>query len=159
MRNVTEIQQRLIALGFLAPLDEQGRPNDDGKFGGRSLDAFNHFRASKGKPPIIPKVSMEQLNADLFPEEQPPPSPPRSNPLSNLGTLLSLVQLLKGKTMTSDQLTGLVRALLAALAAYAAGKGWIPGVSPELLATLATAIVGVWSWISNRPKVISPIGK
>jgi peptidoglycan hydrolase-like protein with peptidoglycan-binding domain len=68
MKNVTEIQQRLQALGYLAPGE------DDGKFGAKSLDAYNHWRASKGAPPIN-AASMSQLNQDLFPEEQPGAKP------------------------------------------------------------------------------------
>ena len=44
--NVTQIQQRLIALGYLAAGE------DDGKFGAKSLDAYNHWRASKGAGPV-----------------------------------------------------------------------------------------------------------
>ena len=43
--NVTEIQRRLIELGYLA------KGQDDGTFGPVSLEAYNHFRASKGEPP------------------------------------------------------------------------------------------------------------
>jgi peptidoglycan hydrolase-like protein with peptidoglycan-binding domain len=68
MRNVTEIQRELIALGYLRPGE------DDGKFGRISLDAYNHWRASKGAPPVK-AASMSQLNIDLFPEEQPGAKP------------------------------------------------------------------------------------
>lgn len=153
MRNVTEIQRRLIALGYLAAGE------DDGKFGHRSLDAYNHFRATLGKGPVV-QTSMAELNADLFPEEQPAPPAPKSNPLSDKLTLIgAVINLLKGKTMTSDQITGLIRTAIIGLAAYLAGKGYIPALNPELAATIATAIVGVWSWVSNRPKTIEPMKK
>jgi hypothetical protein len=76
---------------------------------------------------------------------------------SRLGTLLALFNLVKGTPMTSDQLTGLVRTILASLLAYVAGKGWIPNASPELVAALTTVVVAVWSWVSNRPKTISKL--
>lgn len=68
MRNVTEIQQRLIKLGYLAAGEA------DGKFGPKSLDAYNHWRASKGAGPVN-AASLTQLNIDLFPEEQPGAKP------------------------------------------------------------------------------------
>ncbi len=74
MRNVTEIQQRLIDLHYLPPLNAKGETNADGKFGHDSLDAYNHFRATMGKGPLV-KVSMDELNADLFPTEIQPLNP------------------------------------------------------------------------------------
>ncbi len=67
MRNVSEIQRRLIQLGFLAPGE------DDGKFGQKSLDAYNHFLANQGKPPHKGMILLAELNAELFPSEQPAP--------------------------------------------------------------------------------------
>ena len=57
--NVSEVQRRLIALGYLASGE------DDGAFGGKSLAAYNHWRASKGLGPVN-HVSMVELEA-LFP--------------------------------------------------------------------------------------------
>ncbi len=74
MRNITECQKRLIALGF--PCGPNGA---DGRFGQDTLDAYNRFRASQGRKPVkLP--SMSELNADLFPEEQPAPKPKPTNP-------------------------------------------------------------------------------
>jgi hypothetical protein len=81
-RNVTEIQQKLIALGYLAPVNAKGERNDDGRFGELSLDAFNHYRATLGLGPLV-KTSMDELNRVLFPEEQPPPAPKRTNPITD----------------------------------------------------------------------------
>jgi hypothetical protein len=107
MRNVTEIQRRLIERGYLAPLDENGKPNADGTFGTRSRDAYNRFLASQGRPPVN-VVSMVQLNRDLFPEEQPAPKPPKPNPLQSIFTGLAMKAVLnhlKGLPMFAN-LTG-----------------------------------------------------
>jgi hypothetical protein len=101
MRNVTEIQRELIRLKYLAPLNAEGKPNDDGRFGALSLGAYNRFLASKGRPPVE-KVSMAQLNADLFPEEQPAALPPKTNPLQDWLIGLAIKQAvskLKGSPM------------------------------------------------------------
>jgi hypothetical protein len=54
--------------------------------------------------------------------------------------------------MTSVEISGIVRALVAAAGGYAMGKGW--GVDAELVATVggaaATIIVAVWSVIAKR---------
>ena len=150
--DVLRIQAELIRRGYLAA------GQDDGIFGLITLDAVNHFRATLGKPPLGPsikRVDIAELLLTLFPAEYA--KPVSTSPLAILWALLPVFT--KGTAMTSDQIAGLVRTLLAALASYAAGKGWIPGVSPELIATVATAVVGIWSWLSNKPKVITPIGK
>lgn len=151
MRNVSELQRRLIELGYLAP------GQDDGRFGQVSMDAFNHFLASKGKPKHEGLVRLDELNAELFPDELPPPKP--AKPISQLALLWALFNLWKGNTVTNDQITGLLRTALLGIGAYLAGKGYIPALTPELAATIATAIVGVWSWFSNRPKTITKIGQ
>lgn len=86
MRNITEVQQRLIALGY--PVGPAGA---DGKFGHNSLDAFNRFRASKGLGPVV-NTSMEDLNRLLFPEEQPAPPPKKSNPIQDWLLTLAIKQ-------------------------------------------------------------------
>lgn len=82
---------------------------------------------------------------------------PQTSIFDQIGTLVSIINLLKGKTMTADQITGVIRTVLAAGLAYLAGKGLIPVVPPDLVAGLVTVIVGVWSLYSNRPKTIVPI--
>jgi hypothetical protein len=156
-RNVTECQQRLIDTGYLPPLNAKGESNADGKFGHDSLDAYNHFRATMGKGPLL-RVSMDELNADLFPTEQRPAPTHVPKPSIPWLTLIGAAfNLAKGKTMTNDQFGGIVRTLLAALAAYVAGKGWLPNVSPEVITALTTILVGVWSYWTNRPSKI--VGK
>lgn len=109
MRNVTEAQQRLIALGYLAPLDENGKSNADGKFGQRSMDAYNHYRATKGLPPVQ-QTTMADLNAVLFPEEQAAVTAPTRKPgaLDWLALFFSL-STSKGKPMSWDTVQQIIR--------------------------------------------------
>ena len=54
--------------------------------------------------------------------------------------------------MGTDQMTGLLRAALAAGVAYVAGKGWIPvGTANDIAAGLVSILVAVWSWKTNAP--------
>jgi peptidoglycan hydrolase-like protein with peptidoglycan-binding domain len=71
LHNITEIQQRLIALGF-----DVGPSGADGRFGEASLAAYNRYRASLVPPQRPVKLpNMSELNRDLFPEDLPPPNP------------------------------------------------------------------------------------
>lgn len=60
--------------------------------------------------------------------------------------------------MNSDQLGGLVRTLVAALAGLAVGFGWFASVTPETWTTVggiaATVAAAGWSWWTNRTKAI-----
>lgn len=49
--HVVELQRQLIAEGFLAATDEQGRPNDIGVFGPRTAEAWRRKVASMNPPP------------------------------------------------------------------------------------------------------------
>src|SRR5690348_10306883 len=118
MHTTTDVQRFLIAAGYLASGE------DDGIFGQKTLDAYNRWRASKGKPQVGPKqFTLTEVNADIWPEEQPPPSIPKLTIFDQIGTLVSILNLLKGKTMTSDQITGLIRLLLGLVGGYFVGKG------------------------------------
>lgn len=110
MRNVVEIQQRLIDMGFLPPRDEQGNRSDDGRFGERSMAAYNRFLASKGKPPHQGMILLAELNANLFPEEQPAPASPLRKPgaFDVLALLLTLFNS-KGQTMKWSTIEQLIR--------------------------------------------------
>lgn len=158
-RNVTECQRELIRLGFLESTQPDGTRSDDGRAGQLTFAAFNRFLANKGKPPVDPgDFTLAAINAALWPDEVPAVATPPSI-FNQIGAVVSIINLLKGKTMTNDQITGLVRTVLASLLAYVAGKGWIPNASPELIASLTTVVVAVWSWVSNRPKTITKIGQ
>jgi hypothetical protein len=58
--------------------------------------------------------------------------------------------------MTSDQIQGLIRTILAALGGFIVAKGW---VSSELWAWIvggvATVGPAIWSWVKNRPAAIA----
>jgi peptidoglycan hydrolase-like protein with peptidoglycan-binding domain len=131
-RNVTEIQKRLIALGFLA----QG--GDDGIFGENSLAAYNHYLASNGKPPHRGMLTLAEINANLFPEEVPPPPAPRSNSLNDFFTGLAakaVLTHLKGlpamNFLTGQKtiVTGIVMVIAGAVSLLAPliGLGDMPG--------------------------------
>lgn len=65
MRNITEIQAELIARGF--PVGPDGA---DGKFGQDTLDAYNRFLASTGRPPVkLPNIP--EINEALWPTKGP----------------------------------------------------------------------------------------
>lgn len=85
MRNITEIQQRLLDLGF-----DVGPTGADGRFGEASLAAYNRYRASLQPPQRPVKLpNMSELNRDLFPEDLPPPNP-KGNIMGNiLGNLFT----------------------------------------------------------------------
>lgn len=145
---VRRFQRQLITLGYLA------HGQDDGVFGQISIDAFNHYRATKGLPPVT-TTTLDELESVLFPK---PPKPVSANALAILWALLPVFT--KGTAMTSDQLTGVLRAILALVSGYFIGKGigsadlwnWI-------IAGVTGVIPFVWTWINNRPKTITPIGK
>jgi len=130
MHNTTEIQRELIRLGFLA----QG--GDDGILGQASLEAYNHFLASKGKPPHVGMLLLAELNADLFPDEQPVPKPKRN---TVFGRLLAsfLINQLKGQIP-----------MLAFLDGY---KSY--GVGAIAILTGAAALLG---WLAPPLPVVSP---
>ena len=81
----------------------------------------------------------------------------------DLLSLLKLIglaqQLLKGNTtMTSDQITGGIRAIIAALSGFLIAKGIGNADLWTWITAGVTAIIPVvWTWISNRPKTILTI--
>jgi len=85
---------------------------------------------------------------------------PASSPsiFDQIGTVLSIINLLKGKTMTQDQINGVIRAVLTAAGGFLIGRGLI---TAEMWTWLSAGVLTigpmVWSWISNRPKTIVPI--
>jgi peptidoglycan hydrolase-like protein with peptidoglycan-binding domain len=157
MRNVTEIQQRLQALGYLAPGE------DDGKFGAKSLDAYNHWRASKGAPPVN-AASMSQLNQDLFPEEQPGAKPrltpnPVVQAIGLFALKLALQRITKGQF---PMLTNMDKAWVAGVVAFVCNyivnhffhitiDDGTQGIIVNLLATFVLPAAAVWI-VPNKPK-------
>lgn len=145
MRNITQIQRRLIERGFMSPIARDGGEADDGKFGHDSLDAYNRFRASIGKGPLV-QASMAELNADLFPEDAPPVPQPRTNPISDYFTGIAIKAVLSSLKGRFPMLTGYKTYLTAGLMIIVAAASLL-GVNigdyhPDPIA-LFTAAVGI----------------
>jgi hypothetical protein len=59
--------------------------------------------------------------------------------------------------MNSDQINGVVRAVLPALLAFAVAKGWIGAGSVDwIVASAVTLIAAGWSIWSNKPGTVIP---
>lgn len=60
--------------------------------------------------------------------------------------------------MTSDQIGGIIRTILAAIGGVIVGKGWIDNETMLAISgAIATIVVGGWSWWTNRAsKVVDP---
>ncbi len=143
MRNVTECQQRLIELKYLSPLNAKGEPNADGRFGALSVDAYNRFRTSRGNPPVFPPVHLDQLNADLFPEDAPAPKP-KGNPV-NIASWFNNAVIL-----------GIVRNILMAVGAGLVTKGVIDNATlTEVVGAIIAILSAIMSGISNNNKHVN----
>lgn len=78
--------------------------------------------------------------------------------LTLIGLIGPISNLLKGKTVTADQITGILRAILAAIFGYITGKGWLDAnTAATISGAVLTLIVTAWSIYSNRAKTIVPI--
>ena len=54
--------------------------------------------------------------------------------------------------MNGDQIGGILRAVLPAIAAYIAAKGWLPiGVVNEIGGAVIAAVISYWSFRTNAP--------
>lgn len=141
MHTVTECQRRLITLGYLATGE------DDGRFGEKSLDAFNHYRASQGLGPVV-KTSLEDMSALLFPEDQPPQ---RKTIMGNL--LGSVFSGLLGNLLRSEALKGYLRNALLGLGSSGFVSGLFTGDQWTTIVGALMAIVSVGlSAISSSTK-------
>lgn len=139
--DATKYQQRLAILGYLAA------DQVDGVFGPISLAAYNRYRATRGLPPVN-TTTLDELESVLFPA---PPKPVSTNPLAILWALLPVFT--KGTAMTSEQLQGVARTILAAALPYAIAKGWVPAGSADLVVSAGVAVlVAVWSVLSKPKK-------
>lgn len=144
MRNISEVQKRLITLGYLAAGE------DDGKFGHKSLDAFNHFRATKGLGPVV-QTSLTELNAVLFPEDIPT-HPQRKTIMGNLlgGVFSGLL-----KNLLNWQLIqGYLRSALLAAGGAIGLDGLVGTDGTQAIVGSLMVIAGViFSALSNNQKV------
>ncbi len=58
--------------------------------------------------------------------------------------------------MTSDQIGGIIRAILAAIGGFILAKGWVNAETwAWIVGGLTTVGPVIWSWISNRPASIA----
>jgi hypothetical protein len=58
--------------------------------------------------------------------------------------------------MTADQISGLIRTILAALGGFVIAKGWFSTETwAWIVGGLATIGPVIWSWVSNRPAAIA----
>jgi hypothetical protein len=54
--------------------------------------------------------------------------------------------------MGTDQFTGILRAIVPAVVAYVAGKGWLPAdTASNVGAGIITVLAAMWSWKTNTP--------
>lgn len=142
------LQQALTAHGF----DTKGA---DGIFGRNTRDAVE---AAQQYFSIAPADGVPRADLLAFLGLTAPAPLPKPSIFDQIGTLVSIINLLKGKTMTSDQLTGVLRALIAALSGYFIAKGWGTADFWTWIGAGVTGVVPiVWTWINNRPKTIVPI--
>ena len=65
---------------------------------------------------------------------------------------------MKGTEMNSDQLTGILRAILPAIVAFAVAKGWVGVGNADWVVTSVIALAAAgWSAWTNKPgTVIAP---
>jgi hypothetical protein len=58
--------------------------------------------------------------------------------------------------MTTDQISGIIRAILAALGGFILAKGWVNAETwAWIVGGITTIGPVIWSWVSNRPAAIA----
>ena len=58
--------------------------------------------------------------------------------------------------MTTDQITGILRAILAAVGGFILAKGWVSAASWDwIVGGVLTIAPAIWSWVTNRPAAIA----
>ena len=139
--DATRYQQRLVALGFLAPNQV------DGVFGSISMDAFNRYRATQGLPPLR-MTTLAELERTLFPK----PTLKTFSP-STLDILFMVINLLKGRSMNADVITQLIRIVGYAAGSYFFGDAVAKGDMYQAALGGAAAVASfVWWAIQQRAK-------
>jgi hypothetical protein len=123
MRSVTEIQQRLIDLGYPC-----GAAGADGHFGEDSLDAYNRFRAGKGFGPVV-KADVVEATSLLFPEDTPTYQPKGPSAMDSIFTKIF------GGLLGSEAVQSYLRSALMAF-----GAGFV--TDGMLTSTQLNAVVG-----------------
>lgn len=141
MHDASRYQQRLAILGYLAA------DQVDGVFGPISLAAYNRYRATRGLPPVN-TTTLDELESVLFP--RPKISLP---PQTGLNILLLVLNILKGKSMSSDVVTQLIRIVGYSAGSYFFGDAVAKGDMFQAALGGACAVVAfVWWAIQQRMK-------
>lgn len=165
----TEAGRKRLQQALADYLDPSGTPyyggKIDGVLGDKSVDSIIRFRADHNiiYPPHPAAVDTDlERELGLLAIQSPIPVAVAKAHGIDLLTLIGLIgpieNLLKGKTMTADQITGILRAILTAIGGYLVGKGIVDQTTATSLIGAAVTIGGaLWSLWSNRPKTIVPI--
>jgi len=147
--DVTPMQQKFIALKLMPPTDENGKPNDDGIFGTKTLVVMQAYEKANGLT-VSDQPTREvcaRLGVDLGPDfpYQPISQPaPKGNPIMG-AILLSF--------LNSSVALGIIRNLLMALGAVIVTKGWADqNTVTELVGAALSGISAILSAISNNNK-------
>ena len=144
MHDATKYQQRLADLSYLA------RDQVDGVFGPISLAAYNRYRATRGLPPVN-TTTLDELESVLFP--RPKLSLP---PQTGLNILLLVLNILKGKSMSSGVITQLIRIVGYSAGSYFFGDAVAKGDMFQAALGGACAVVAfVWWAIQQRMKSVA----
>lgn len=152
MRNITEIQWKLIALGFSV-----GPNGADGKFGADTLAAYNRFRLARGLPAVYGET-MSELNRLLFPEEQPAPKPKKPDFFTGLLVNFALSKI-KGLP-AMNFLSGYKTYVLAILIILCAAAETFLGVDiPEFKMGIGEAIAVGLALITGRAGAKADVAK
>lgn len=164
----TEAGRKRLQTALQAATDAQGHPyysgTIDGVLGPASSTAIIHFRTDHGLSPVAEyDVDLERELGLLTIQDPAIVNAAKAKGIDILD-LLKLIgpvnSLLKGNpvNITPDQITGIIRALLAAVFGYITGKGWLDAnTAATISGAVATILVAAWSIYSNRPKTIVPI--
>lgn len=163
----TDAKRKRIQTALALHKDVNGAPyysgTIDGELGPKSIHAISLFRTDHNLDhpgePVVDTDLMRELG--LLTIQDPSVVAAAKAKGIDLLTLIGLVgpvlALLKGRPMTSDQLGGIVRAVLAAIAGYFVGKGVIDAdTAATISGAVATIAVAAWSIFTNRPSKIVP---
>ena len=144
MTDATKYQRFLADRGYLAA------DQVDGVFGPISLAAYNRYRATRGLPPVN-TTTLNELESELFP--RPKLSLP---PQTGLNILLLVLNILKGKSMSSDVITQLIRIVGYSAGSYFFGDAVAKGDMFQAALGGACAVVAfVWWAIQQRMKSVA----
>ena len=148
--NITQIQMFLVGQDI-----DIGPQGIDGRFGHGTLNGVNAYLKREGRAPFVGVPTLTEVNAALFPEEQPaPPSKPIRKP-GLFDALAIILTLSKGKPMTWDTTQQLIRIALYAGGSYFLGQQVADGqLFQAAMAGLVPVGAFLW-WLvfeRNRPK-------